>query len=68
MEVKDGRSVRLTSSVSVSLLYKIYGSPQATTSGYRDSFTCLYVDDVRTSQEAHRPPMPVTGIALHVYM
>jgi hypothetical protein len=28
-----------------------------------DSFTFLYVDDVRTSQEAHAP-LPASGIAL----
>jgi hypothetical protein len=31
---------------------------------YGDSFTFLYVDDVRTSQEAR----PVTGLALLFYM
>jgi hypothetical protein len=34
----------------------------------RESFTFLYVDDVRTSQEVYRPSWPVTGIALLIYI
>jgi hypothetical protein len=33
---------------------------------YGDSFTCLYLNDVHTSQETHI--WTITGIALHVHM
>jgi hypothetical protein len=39
------------------------------TACYRDSFTFLYVDDVRTSQETHLwASRPDTGVALSFYM
>jgi hypothetical protein len=35
---------------------------------YGDSFTFLYVDDIRTSQETHESPRLVTGTGLLYHM
>jgi hypothetical protein len=44
-------------------------TPWTSTVCYGDSFTSLHVDDVRTSRKhAYRPPRPVTGIDLLLYI